>query len=111
MNFVLFYILEAHAIDEWPIYALPPELETHQHKSISERIARANLLPQIFSIHPKIRIFVDNEDDIFIHTFCSWPFRYWILRNDVVVNKMMPDGHEISIKTLENDLYDLTNQI
>lgn len=110
VSFILFYILEAHALDEWPIYALPLELETCQHKSIEDRIVRANLLPKILPVHPKIKIYSDNEEDLFINTFCSWPFRYWILKNDIVVNKMMPEGHQITLKALEDELKNIFNE-
>jgi hypothetical protein len=100
IHFTVIYILEAHATDEWPLYALPMEYETTQHRSMEERIMRANLLPELFSLHPNIKIFVDNEHDIFTDVLCSWPFRYWIIRNDIIVNKMMPEGYEITIDSL-----------
>lgn len=106
----MFYILEAHALDEWPIHALSPELETIQHKTIDDRLKRANLLPEIIPIHSKIKLYADNELDIFVNTFCSWPFRYWILRNDVIINKMMPEGHQITLTALEEDLLRICDQ-
>lgn len=76
------------------------EYETTQHKTIQERISRANLLPKLFTLHPNIDIYVDNEHDIFIDVLCSWPFRYWIFKNDILLNKMMPEGHDILLTSL-----------
>jgi hypothetical protein len=36
IHFTVIYILEAHATDEWPLYALPMEYETTQHGSMEE---------------------------------------------------------------------------
>lgn len=101
VQFVLVYILEAHAKDEWPIRELPREMEPTQHKTIEDRIACARLLKSAVALDSSVQILVDNESDLFVHRYCSWPFRYWVLSEGVVRDKMMPEGDKFSLSSLK----------
>ena len=101
VQFVFVYILEAHACDEWPVGNRTIQLE--QHKTIASKIAAAKLLQDKYPIN--CHVVVDSEEDTFVNVFCSWPFRFWIVHNNKVQLKCMPDGHNVNINTLETWLH------
>lgn len=92
IQFAFVYILEAHAIDEWPINE--PNVLFPQHKNINDRIDIATKLMADYPLPACVQIYVDNENDYFNNTYSSWPFRYWILHNQRVVLKNIPEGEE-----------------
>lgn len=98
MEFVFVYILEAHACNEWPVGNRTIQLL--QHTTIESKIAAAKLLQDKYPV--KCRVVVDSEEDTFVNVFCSWPFRFWIVHNNKVQLKCMPDGHIVNIDALEN---------
>ena len=100
-NFVIFvfvYILEAHAADEWPVKELPQEIP--QHKSVDDRIESASRFFVDYPMHDCFTLAVDNEHNDFVNLYCSWPLRYWIINNEKVVEKCMPDGDKLSLAAL-----------
>jgi hypothetical protein len=105
VNFLFVYILEAHAKDEWPIKEL--EEEILQHKSIEDRLVAAKSFISEYSFHPKIQIVADNEDNVFIDQYPSWPFRYWGFQDGRIRVKCMPDGDQVSLDALNTWLVNM----
>lgn len=77
IKFLAVYIVEAHAIDEWPV---GDPLKVTQPKSIAERcgVARA------FMAEYKLRIpmVVDQLDNNFSNTYASWPVRFYVVQRE-----------------------------
>lgn len=76
VDFVMIYIMEAHACDEWPIYQVE---DVEQHKSLAARVEMAQKFQNDFPCHPRIRFFVDPITNDFNSHYASWPFRFWVL--------------------------------
>lgn len=81
-EFILVYIEEAHAADEWPIYQL--EKDIPQHKSLQERLVAAKQFQaDFFTAQSPIRLFADDIDNNFNLAYASWPFRFWVIEKQV----------------------------
>lgn len=98
-SFAFVYILEAHAIDEWPVRSTNADLK--QHRSLADRAAAAKRLVVEYPLHPQLHLLLDNEQNEFNSTYSSWPFRYWVIRDGQVAVKMMPDGDQVSLALLK----------
>jgi type I thyroxine 5'-deiodinase len=85
-KFLVVYIAEAHARDEWPVG--PRVSVCNQPLSITERIANAQTLREVGQLGG--RILVDDINDQFLQTFAAWPLRSWILQGGKVAYKAMP---------------------
>ena len=92
IDFVMVYILEAHASDEWPIY----QVEIEQHKSLEARISLADKYRKDFDCHKDMAVLADTMGNDFNTKYASWPFRFWVLQrredqaNVTVEFKAMP---------------------
>ena len=105
------YILEAHAADEWPIREL--EQDILQHKTVEDRLVAARNFTELYSFHSSVDVVVDNEDNVFIDQYPSWPFRYWGFKDGRVGVKNMPegpDGDSVSLTSLTEWLRSVTDQ-
>lgn len=92
VRFVFVYILEAHASDEWPINNLPEGVDKlDQHKSFNDRVLAATLFRNHCTLHPRIDVLLDSEQNEFNSSYASWPFRCWIIRDGVVQYKSKTD--------------------
>eukprot|EP00656_Telonema_subtile_P037904 TRINITY_DN4233_c0_g2_i2.p4 TRINITY_DN4233_c0_g2~~TRINITY_DN4233_c0_g2_i2.p4 ORF type:complete len:135 (+),score=39.60 TRINITY_DN4233_c0_g2_i2:1641-2045(+) len=80
-DFLMVYLEEAHASDEWPIYQL--EQDIPQHKTLPERLGVANKFLQDFCQECPLQLVVDSIDNQFNQVFASWPFRFWVLEKEV----------------------------
>ena len=112
VSFLFVYILEAHAIDEWPVLSVNDSLR--QHQSVDDRMAAActflNEVSGSFPINdghvstPSFDILLDNEWNEFNSLLSSWPTRYWVLNSDRrVLLKCMPEGGEfLTLNGLED---------
>jgi hypothetical protein len=115
VKFVFVYILEAHAVDEWPMLAVNESIK--QHKSIEERHRAAciflnevgvDLLPVMDSDEIntetnslKYDFVLDNNYNDFNMNLFSWPTRYWVIGMDGrVAVKGMPEKHDASAFSL-----------
>jgi hypothetical protein len=98
--FAFVYILEAHAVDEWPVRCTNADLR--QHKSLSDRANAAKRLVAEYPLHPKLHLLLDNEANEFNNTYASWPFRYWVVQDGVVRVKMMPNGDKVTLTALQD---------
>lgn len=117
VSFLFVYILEAHAIDEWPVLSVNDAIQ--QHKSVEDRLnAACTFLNDISGSlpvatvcsstlqqppSPSFDIVLDNEWNEFNSLLSSWPTRYWILNADRrVLLKCMPESGEFfSLNGLE----------
>jgi hypothetical protein len=76
-TFKCVYILEAHAVDEWPVSMT--ERDVKQHTCLSDRLVAANDFLQDFALSPNMPLLLDGDDNQFNSTYSSWPFRFWVL--------------------------------
>ena len=100
VTFAFMYILEAHAIDEWPVPCNNEDIP--QHKSLLDRATAAKRLMAEFPLSPKIHLLLDNEWNDFNNLYSSWPFRFWVVRDNKIVLKLMPEGDKVSMEQLQN---------
>ena len=98
-DFVLVYINEAHASDEWPIglAALGKGIERPAHRSHGDRMLAAQALLRRLPLHEHgFTICLDSHrapgleeaatlsgatGDHFDRAFPSWPFRFWVVQH------------------------------
>ena len=97
-QFAFVYIMEAHAIDEWPVPCNNEDIR--QHQSLTDRAAAARRLMAEFPLHPCVHLVLDNEQDEFNCTYSSWPFRYWVVVDGVIELKLMPVVDKVSMDPL-----------
>lgn len=77
INFIVIYISEAHALDEWP---LSHSDKTNQHKNIQERISAAKQVS-----HNSVPLYCDYfGESSFEGRFAAWPERAFIVQNNTL---------------------------
>lgn len=76
-DFLTVYILEAHAVDEWP---LGTSVEIKQHRVLEERISAAELFIRDYEY--KLPLVIDSIDNSFNSIFAAWPERFYIAHNN-----------------------------
>jgi len=83
---VAVYITEAHASDEWPVG--PSISFCRQPKSIEERcqLAQKFVNTRLY----RVPMLVDTIDNDFQKSFAAWPFRYYIIKNNLIAFKADP---------------------
>mmetsp|Transcript_7346 Transcript_7346/g.12975 ORF Transcript_7346/g.12975 Transcript_7346/m.12975 type:complete len:129 (-) Transcript_7346:296-682(-) len=103
-TFGLIYIMEAHAVDEWPIAEAPRDIV--QHRTIDERLAAARILLADVDVAAELRsnCYADAIDNCFDAAYASWPFRFWVLNASQVLLKPMPRGATYDLGELEQYL-------
>jgi len=82
-EFVCIYILEAHAVDEWPIRT-KSELCIKQHQTLHDRCELANSLVNPNQYQFQMPVFVDTMDNSFQTTYAGWPLRVFIFQNSTI---------------------------
>ena len=88
INFLVFYISEAHAMDEWP---LSTNDTTPQHKTIEDRIEAAKRLNASFPLD------CDSfERNNFEKIYSGWPERAYIIHENVIkhISYHKVDGYD-----------------
>lgn len=75
-DFVVVYLMEAHAKDQWP---LGSHVEIEQHKNLEERIAAAEAFIQRFDC--KVPVLIDTMSNQFNDLFAAWPERFFVIHN------------------------------
>lgn len=106
-EFMLVYLEEAHASDEWPIYQLDEDIP--QHKTLSERLGAARKFHADFCAGSDLHLLADSLTNEFNRELASWPFRFWVLERcpggegSVVGFKAMPKDCVYELEHL--DLY------
>jgi len=88
VNFLMVYIVEAHAVDEWPV---GDPLKITQPISTIERCGVARAFCRAYDL--KVPMIVDTISNEFSETFAAWPIRFYVLneRGRRLVYKAQPD--------------------
>lgn len=77
IQFLAIYIVEAHAIDEWPV---GDPLKVTQPKTIAERCGVARAFVGEYKL--KLPMVVDQMDNNFSNTFAGWPVRFYVVQRE-----------------------------
>lgn len=77
MRWLVVYIEEAHASDEWPVGSLTSI--THQPKTIQERCELATLVQRNLLGLNEVEVVVDSMQNSFQNAMASWPIRLYVL--------------------------------
>jgi len=80
VDFLMVYIREAHAADQWP---LGDVVSIKQHATLQERLEAAQNFVEQFEF--PARTVVDSMENLFNKSFLAWPERYYIY-----------EGHQLS---------------
>lgn len=72
----MIYIIEAHAVDVWPI-GLSAGTINYSHKTIQDRASCASKFINTFDF--TIPTYLDSMLNEFDDKFSAWPFRYYLI--------------------------------
>jgi len=87
VNFLTIYIVEAHAVDEWPV---GDPLKVSQPLSTVERCGVARSFVKEYNY--QIPVLVDLIDNNFSETWAAWPIRFYVVEDKRnLVYKAQPD--------------------
>lgn len=87
MDFLLVYIAEAHADDEWPIGS---DLVFNQPKTIQDRNQIVGkFLSETDFKWPTV---MDNENNQFDEIYAAWPLRFYIIKNNRLTYIAAPEN-------------------
>jgi len=108
VNFLAIYIVEAHAIDEWPV---GDPLIINQPISINERCGIAREFVREYKL--RFTLLVDNMKNDFSEKFAAWPVRFFVLHKQKIIFKAHPDQqntYDTIPPLLDKFLGDFVNQ-
>jgi len=102
-DFVCVYIMEAHAMDEWPISSPRGSVDgkpinIKQPKSIEQRLALADKFVADYKF--EIPMVVDPMDNSFDEVFCAWPFRFYTVKDGKLAFKAQPHKAQYDLNHL-----------
>jgi len=83
---VAVYISEAHASDEWPVG--PSISFCKQPQSLEERCDLADKF--LKTRNYRIPMLVDTIDNDFQKAFAAWPFRFYIIKDNMIAYRAEP---------------------
>lgn len=86
MQWLLVYICEAHADDEWPIGS---SVCVKQHKSIEDRQKACQQCMQSLSV--RLPTVLDDISNSFNDTYACWPLRFYLIDNGVLEVVAQPE--------------------
>jgi len=86
VNFLVVYVAEAHAADEWPV---GDPLKIMQPRTTMERAAIATKFKNDYDF--LLPMLVDTVDNNFEQTYSAWPIRFYVVQNYRVLFKAYPD--------------------
>ncbi|CAF3907730.1 unnamed protein product [Rotaria magnacalcarata] len=87
MRFLVIYIAEAHARDQWPVGNTISSV--NQPTVLDERLENARRSQM--NLKFEMPMLVDNMDNSFHETYGSWPFRFYAIYDGKLVMKPEPD--------------------
>lgn len=91
-QFLLVYIAESHAVDEWPV---GETIVKKQHTTVAERIAACKECLEDFQLDmPTV---VDTIENDFHSTYACWPIRFYLINRGVfeVVARPKQNGYDL----------------
>ncbi len=101
-------MLEAHAVDDWPISSsrYHPQnkiVEVKQPVTMEERIRVAKHFQMFFGemSATTISFYMDNMKNEFQDFYGSWPLRFYVFKNNELMYKAMPQNASYDICALE----------
>jgi hypothetical protein len=86
-EFLVVYITEAHARDEWPVGKTISFCD--QPKTLSERCALARQYSEDNTL--TIPVAVDSMNNEFESMFAAWPVRFYVVKDGELVFKAQPN--------------------
>jgi len=86
VNFLAVYIVEAHAIDEWPV---GDPLKITQPISTAERRVLARSFVKSYNL--QVPMLVDDISNNFSTEWSAWPVRFYVVNDTRLVFKAHPD--------------------
>jgi len=75
VKFLAVYIVEAHAIDEWPV---GDPLKVTQPRTIAERCGVARAFMGEYKL--RLPMVVDQMDNNFSEAYSGWPVRFYVVK-------------------------------
>jgi len=87
VQWLLVYICEAHAADEWPIGS---SVAIKQHKTIEER--RAACMTCLQELDVRMPTVLDSISNSFNDTYACWPLRFYLIHNGVLEVVAQPEN-------------------
>jgi len=78
-DFINVYIIEAHAVDEWPVRT-KANLCIKQHQTLHDRCLMAQSLTKDYKF--AMPVYVDTMENHFETNYAAWPLRAFIIQND-----------------------------
>jgi len=85
-DIVTVYIVEAHAMDEWPV---GDPLKITQPLSTAERCGLARSFTKSYEL--KVPMLVDCIDNNFSTDWAAWPVRFFVVQDKKLIFKAQPD--------------------
>jgi len=111
-DFVMVYLCEAHASDEWPIGLAALGIEVCAHRCLAERrsaaeamLARLPLREHGFTVClDLIGKKMEEEDNPFDRAMPSWPFRFWVVQHGRIALRanLKNGGKQLDLSELEH---------
>lgn len=103
LSWALVYTLEAHATDEWPISSARYEpsgkpVSIRQHQTDEERLRALRNFQATFKI--PFQVVADKIEGTFEAHFSTWPFRFYIIKNQRVFWRAQPKECTYSVQEL-----------
>ena len=86
MRLLTIYIAEAHARDQWPAGKTISCVD--QPVTLEERLNNVRQFQRDFNF--EMPLFVDTMANIFHRTYGSWPFRFYVIHQGILVLKAQP---------------------
>lgn len=87
-TFAAVYIVEAHAVDEWPV---GDQLKIKQPNTNAERCSIARSFVKQYEL--RMPMLVDSIENNFNETFAAWPIRFFVIQNGIMAYIAQPDEH------------------
>lgn len=88
MQWLLVYICEAHACDEWPIGS---PVVIKQHKTTEDRSKACTQCCDALNI--SVPVVLDSIENDFNNTYACWPLRFYLIDQGIIEHIPMPrDG-------------------